>query len=327
VARRAEQCSVTFAREAPWRLVVALDALAFYLSTLTAPVPLAPDYGRSPHWLLSQQQVYFTWVAPVVVLAVAWHFRRRFPWLLGAVLVMGAALLPVLGLVPFDYQRYSTVADRYLYLAMLGPALAVAWLLSRHGGRAALAAVGAVVVVLAGLSFVQVQRWRDSQTLFHYTLSVNPRSLAAHLVLGAQYAERGQDAAALAEFDQALAANPGDAAALGGAGHIYLRQGKFEQAAEAYRQALVYGGGHPALNINLGAALAQAGRLDEAREALETAVAKLPDNAEAHGNLGNVLAVRRDFAGARREYETALRLDPNSGVARRGLAALDAAGK
>jgi tetratricopeptide (TPR) repeat protein len=327
LARAAEQSSVTYAPEAPWRVLVALDALAFYLLKLFVPLRLVPDYGRSPQWLLSQPQAYYTWVAPVVVLAVAWHFRRRNPWILGAVLVMGAALLPVLGLVPFDYQRYSTVADRYLYLAMLGPAIAVAWLLSRHGNGGVLAAAGAVVVVLAVLTFVQAPRWRDSRTLFGYTLSVNPRSLAAHLVLGSQYAAKGNDAAALAEFDQALAANPGDAAALGGAGHIYLRQGKFEQAAEAYRQALAYGGGHPALNINLGAALAQAGRLDEAQEALQTAVARLPDNAEAHANLGNVLAVRRDYAGARQHYETALKLDPNSGVARRGLAALNAAGR
>jgi Tfp pilus assembly protein PilF len=327
LARTAEQSSVTYAPEAPWRVLVALDALAFYLFKLVAPVRLVPDYGRSPHWLLDQQQVYYTWVVPVVVLAVAWHFRRRMPWLLAAVLVMGAALLPVLGLVPFDYQRYSTVADRYLYLAMLGPAIAVARLLSQRPTKAALAAAGGVVVVLAGLSVVQAQRWRDSGTLFRYTLSVNPRSLAAHLGLGSQYADRGQDAAALAEFDQALAANPGDAAALGAAGHIYLRQRKFEQAAEAYRQALAYGGGHPALNINLGAALAQAGRLDEAQEALQIAVAKLPDNPEAHANLGNVLAVRRDYAGARQHYETALRLDPNSGVAKRGLATLNAAGR
>ena len=40
-------------------------------------------------------------------------------------------LLPVLGLIPFDFQHYSTVADRYAYLAMLGPAIALAWGLTR----------------------------------------------------------------------------------------------------------------------------------------------------------------------------------------------------
>ena len=35
-----------------------------------------------------------------------------------------AGLLPTLGFVPFRHQGISTVADRYAYLAMLGPAIA-----------------------------------------------------------------------------------------------------------------------------------------------------------------------------------------------------------
>ena len=33
----------------------------------------------------------------------------------------------MLGLVSFDFQSYSTVADHYLYLPMLGVALCAAW--------------------------------------------------------------------------------------------------------------------------------------------------------------------------------------------------------
>src|SRR5205814_471550 len=83
-----------------------------------------PDYGRSPQWVLGQPEVYYTWAATAVLLAVPWHFRRSARWALASVLLFVVALLPTLGLVPFDYQRYSTVADRYLYLAMLGPAVA-----------------------------------------------------------------------------------------------------------------------------------------------------------------------------------------------------------
>lgn len=287
LARTAEQSSIAFAPSPPWRVLIALDALAFYLYKLVLPISLSPDYGRSPHWLLAQTLVYSTWVVPVVLLAVAWHVRLKTRWPLACVLVFGAALLPTLGLVPFDFQRYSTTADRYLYLAMLAPALALAWLLSGRLKAAPLLAAALVVglAALATLSHVQTYRWRDSQTLFRYTLTVNPRSLAAHLVLGSLYAARGQDEQALAEFDQALRANPGDAAVLGNVGHIYLRQNRFEEAAAAYREALLFGGGHPALNINLGAALAQLGRTEEALAALNIAVNAAPGSADAHVNL------------------------------------------
>lgn len=329
LARTAEQSSIAFAPSPPWRALIALDALAFYLYKLVLPISLSPDYGRSPHWLLAQTLVYSTWVVPVVLLAVAWHVRLKTRWPLACVLVFGAALLPALGLVPFDFQRYSTTADRYLYLAMLAPALALACLLSGRLKAAPLVAAGVVVglAALATLSHVQTYRWRDSQTLFRYTLTVNPRSLAAHLVLGSLYAARGQDEQALAEFDQALRANPGDAAVLGNVGHIYLRQGRFEEAAAAYREALIFGGGHPALNINLGAALAQLGRTEEALAALNIAVDAAPGSADAHVNLANVLLVKQQWQEARRHYEIALRLNPQSAPAKQGLARLNAAGR
>ena len=53
-----------------------VDTLAFYLYKLVAPVWLCPDYGRSPQWVLSRQELYYTWIAPVVLLAVAWHAGR-----------------------------------------------------------------------------------------------------------------------------------------------------------------------------------------------------------------------------------------------------------
>lgn len=327
LVREAERGAPVDVPSLPWRGLIALDSLAFYLYKLVLPIRLAPDYGRSPHWLLESSQPYYAWIAPVVLLAVAWHVRRDAKWVPACMLLFVAALLPTLGLVPFDYQRYSTVADRYLYLAMLAPALALGSVLSRHPRPAYFAASGAAVAVLAILSHVQTYRWRDSQTLFAHTLSVNPRSLAAHVVFGYLHAAKGNDDAALAEFEQALRANPTDAAALSHVGNIHLRRGRFGDAAAAYRAALVSGGAHPALNLNLGAALAQLGRTEEAAAVLSDLVARMPDNADGHANLANVLMVRQDWAGARRHYETALQLDPKTNVAREGLARLDSMGR
>ena len=326
LVREAERGAPVEAPPAAWRALVALDSLSFYLYKIALPVRLAPDYGRSPQWVLGRPEVHYTWVAPVVLFAVAWHLRKSQEWLAACVLVLAAALLPTLGLVPFDYQRYSTVADRYLYLAMLAPALALAWLLSRHPRPAYVAASIMALGLLAVLSHLQAYRWRDSETLFRHTLAVNPRSLAAHVVFGYRHAARGDDDAALAAFGQALKTNPTDAAALTHVGNIHLRCGRFAEAADAYRAALM-NGAHPRTNINLGAALAQMGRTDEAESVLREAVARLPDNPNAHSNLANVLAVRQDWRGARRHWEEALRLDPTSANARQGLGQLKAMGR
>ena len=62
------------------------------------------------------------WVSCMIVFILAtgaFISRKRFPWLSQALLISVAALLPVLGLIPFTFQEYSTVADRYTYVALL----------------------------------------------------------------------------------------------------------------------------------------------------------------------------------------------------------------
>ena len=104
-----------------------LKGVAFYLSKLVVPFWLGPDYGRAPEWVLAQWWHWFTGLVPWGLALWLWSRRTRVPWLVAAVGVFVTGLLPVLGLVPFAFQAYSTVADHYMYSAMLGPALALAW--------------------------------------------------------------------------------------------------------------------------------------------------------------------------------------------------------
>lgn len=329
LARASQADAPVYPVAAHLRPIVALDSLSFYLRKLVLPINLGPDYGRSPHWLLTglRDQLHVTWVLPALLLIgclIAWRRTRR-P--LACFLVFTVALLPSLGLVPFDYQRFSTVADRYLYLAMLAPAVAVAIGLSRTRNPGVAAFVGCVVVVLAVLSHRQTYHWKNTNTLFLRALEVNPRSLAAHSVLGYRYAAAGNDERALEEYGMALEANPGDPRVLFNLGNLLLRRGQFADAEAAYRQALPRMPRYSTLRSNLGVALAQMGRREEALASLREAVRLDPNSADAHANLAVVLMAAEDWARARRHFEEALRLSPNSAVARRGLARLDAAGR
>ncbi|HWC89027.1 MAG TPA: hypothetical protein VG433_05220, partial [Pirellulales bacterium] len=116
------------------RPLVACDALTFYLRKLIVPLRLGFDYGRTPAVVLSSAARYWAWIAPACVLGLALVSRHRRMWLTAAGIFV-AGLLPVLGFVPFLYQDISTVADRYLYLPMLGVALALAVWLDRHWSR------------------------------------------------------------------------------------------------------------------------------------------------------------------------------------------------
>src|SRR5262249_38527157 len=131
------------------RPFIAGDALAFYLYKLFVPMRLAMDYGRRPGVVLARGWIYAAWLGPWIICLGALRCRRRAPWLLAGFGIFVTALLPVLGLIPFNFQAYSTVANRYAYVAMLGPALALGGSLARTRHRAACGLAVAVVLLYA----------------------------------------------------------------------------------------------------------------------------------------------------------------------------------
>jgi Flp pilus assembly protein TadD len=234
------------------RPLIALDALWFYISKLFWPVALRPEYSRTPRFVIESGLIYWTWIFPVAAGVLLWRARRTQPLLVVGALIFGLALSPVLGLVPFSFQYYSTVADRYSYLAMLGPALVVASLLMKSKWNAAYAVVGVWLLLLAGLSFRQTAFWRDSETLYRYTIAVNPRSWQARINLGALLSDERQ----------------------------------FDRAEQLYREALKLQPQYPESYNNIGTLLKRRGKVNEAIPFFIKAAEVSPIFADAYYNLG-----------------------------------------
>jgi tetratricopeptide (TPR) repeat protein len=158
------------------RPLVALDALAFYLAKLLVPIDLNFDYGRTPTALLRNvdlhNAIYWTWSIPLIVAGAILLSRRK--QLIAAGLIFALGVAPVLGLTPFIYQFYSTVADRYAYLSMLGVALAVAWILQNYNKRLLYGVISGLLILYCGLSFAQSAVWADSETLYERGIKLNP---------------------------------------------------------------------------------------------------------------------------------------------------------
>jgi protein O-mannosyl-transferase len=200
--------------------LIALDSLAFYLGKLILPIGLKFDFGRNPQAVLTDPSLhhplYWTWIFPVAVAIAIWRSRRKELILAGSIFFL--ALLPELGLKTFAYQYYSTVADRYVYLSMLGVALAVAWWLDRHGTRPMAVVVACVIGVLGCLSFVQAQQWTDTETLYSNGLD---HTRPSHLIALGSY----QDDLAIPYMRRAEQAN---------------QMGHYEEGRELADQALAY---------------------------------------------------------------------------------------
>ena len=88
-------------------------ALAFYYGKLFWPVGLTIDYGRTPSRVLTGHILFGNLAVLSGLGIILWMVWRDYRGIALGAAIMLAGLLPVLGLVPFGFQEYSTVADHF----------------------------------------------------------------------------------------------------------------------------------------------------------------------------------------------------------------------
>jgi protein O-mannosyl-transferase len=205
------------------RPLIAADSLTFYLSKLILPLHLTFEYGRTPAAVLSDPApnlLYWTWTIPLAITVFLWRFNNSKLTLAALIFLLG--VLPVLGFVPFEFQYHSTVADRYVYVSMLGAALAAAWFLARFPTPSACAAACAVLAFFCTVSFVQAGRWKNTEVLYEYGRQFRAATPLHLFVLG-QYKDKESEVAqdnsrpdeqqlflaqAIADYQEALKMDP-----------------------------------------------------------------------------------------------------------------------
>lgn len=235
IARIAQTTELVQPVAIPRRALVAMDAVAFYLGKLFAPLNLATDYGRTPAHVFSTGIGSALLVLALAVIAIAVSRSRV---VIASALILLGGLVFNLGLVPFQFQLYSTVADHYIYLAMLGPALAAAYAVGRLPLRISLPIAAIAIATLGVLSVRQTLIWRDSVTLFTHSVMVNPHSAGLHNNLGRALGERSDLDGAAEHFRAALAIQSGTALARRNLALVEFRRGNIDAAIEQLKQSI-----------------------------------------------------------------------------------------
>ena len=332
------------------RPFIAGDALTFYLFKTSVPIDLGVDYGRTPHWVMSRVWGYLAWVVPVALLMFGYLNRRRRPitWLGALLFVM--FLLPTLGLVPFAYQAYSTVADRYAYLALIGVGLMVADAVDGARSQMTAARVAATAyLALALLSFNQSRYWLMSSTFLRHTIDVNPAAAFAYNNLGDAELANGDLGAALADYRACVERDPTRVMAevnlaevytalhqpaeaaraiaqaeqapemtaddLSNLGIALMKMNQPARALQALASAAAMEPGSPSTLFNQANALAAVGQFDQAEAVFRRCIALAPTLAGAHTGLGIVLAETGRLPDAISEFQAAVHLQPNDPAA------------
>lgn len=297
--------------------VVAVD----YLAAAVWPAGLATPYPYDLARLtpLRVAGCALLLAALTALAARAWsrrpHLAVGWAWYL-------IALLPVIGLVQVGSQAR---ADRYTYLPLVGPAVALVWevalqlgaLPARRARLAGAALVAAAVVPAAWATSSQVALWRDNEVLFRHTLAVTGPNAIAHHALGLGLFRQGRHDEAAAELRRAVTISERYPEGWTALGEAFLAAGALDDAVAAYEKAVATGAADPALRAKLVAGLnaiamrrVKEGDVAAAEQLLREAIAFAPTDATSHGSLGVLLARSGRLDEAEREFAEAVRLDP-----------------
>lgn len=311
----------------PWQLRAANATIGYvaYLWKTVWPTHLAAFY---PLFAISPARVAGAALALAAVTVAAIAQRGRRPYLLVGWLWYLITIAPVIGLLQAGEQG---MADRFMYVPLIGILLIVAWgacdlagRLMPHGSWVMMGVATTVIAALAVTARAQVAHWSDSVALWEHGTRVTPESYIAHENLGQALRERGRLEEAKASYERALthapARSPGYLAVIHNSlGMVLTREGQTNEALEHFASAVGLNPGFAEAQSNLANALTSSGRIPEAIPHYQEAIRLKPDYTEPRVGLGGAL-LRQGHAGdAIPHYREALRLDPNLAEAHNGL--------
>jgi hypothetical protein len=315
------------------RIAMAFWSIARYVRTTVLPLGLSPLYEApdrvdvwSPPYLTSALSILVITAALVVA-------RRQWPAGLAAWVIYLLLLAPVSGVIPIGPQQG---ADRYTYLPSLSVSVliggaVIAVVRARGGGllapRYARLALGGIVVWLGGfaaLASAHTAVWRDHETLWQWSVDVDPDCGICHGNLGEAFRLGGRLEPAIAHLSHAIALRPHQTIFRRDLGFALLQAGRVPEAVTVLRDVVTRMPRDVDVQNFTGLALMHDGRHEEALGHFRAAIALAPARADLHVNVAAAFASVGRNDAARQHAERALALDPGQSQARALLEAVSA---
>ena len=266
----------------PERVELVLRNASFYLQKSVFPTDLTFVY---PRWNLGTVAIdafipLVVWAAALAAVLV----RKPQGWrgIAASQAVVIVMLLPVLGVFDIYFFKYAFVADHYLYLALPAVVCLIVSALAQLPDRVAIAAIGSLCVIFAGMSWGQSHIYQNNEALWTDTARKNPDAWMAHNNLGVIAQGEGRYADARTLYEAALKHQPGELDLAGlhlNLGNVSFFLEDFEEAKRHFAKAV---------SFNLG--------LTQAWCNLATSYAKLGDDALQVATLRNALKFADDEA-------------------------------
>lgn len=175
-------------------------ALFVYVGQFLLPIHVDADWDFPISRTLFDQGAILGLIGLVLLIGVAWYYRRRFPLATYGFLAFLVLMAPTSSILPIA----DPIADRRLYLSMIGLLLIVVDLLRRVPlpSRQLATACAVVLLALAWAAHAHAAVWSDPVLLWQDTASKSPNKRRVHFQLASAYFDAGHCELAIPEFER-----------------------------------------------------------------------------------------------------------------------------
>ncbi|MDD5492931.1 MAG: tetratricopeptide repeat protein [bacterium] len=199
------------------------------------------------------------------------------------------ALLPVSNIIPLE----ALLAERFLYLPLVGASIAMAVPLTRLKTKWGYALITLLLVFYLVRTIQRNMDWHDDHTLWASTVITSPESPRAHFALGQVYYKEGNYCSAVHEYQAALGLNPDVAELYNVLGLAYEGEKSWTTAIAVYQAGLkaksLTNDTKINLLLNLGNSYSHLGKPDVASAYYRKVLELEPGNAAARHNLDLII--------------------------------------
>ncbi|MGD0077417.1 MAG: tetratricopeptide repeat protein [Sedimentisphaerales bacterium] len=278
------------------RIANAFVAYIRYIGKTIWPSGLAVFYPNQRINLLNVTAI-ICFLLFILITAISVYAGRRRKYLVVGWLWFVVTLVPMIGLVQAGAQ---SMANRYMYISMLGLLIIVAWSVKEFVGnrlsRRAITAVLAIAILSAAVMVTrtQVGYWRSELTLFEYALEVTKNNAIAETNYASALFREGRFREAELHYSNAVRIDPKySSKARNNLGYIFLREGKPYESAACFTELLKQEPNFLNANFGLAVALSRQGKYDEAIRYFKKVMELDPKLPNARAKMGYVLLMAK----------------------------------
>jgi protein O-mannosyl-transferase len=294
----------------------AFNSYIEYLGKILYPNNLSVIYPH-PGEVYSWVKLLFYPAILILISYVVWRIRRTNPWILFGWILFFWGILPVSGIVQAGRQA---MADRYLYIPMIGILIILVMLgsivMSKMMNRqprsrvkvAQFVAMFLVTGLLAVSSHAQIQKWKNSETLFSHAVKVTSSNYVALNNLGVELIRQHRYEEAQDYLLQSLKVKKT------AHGRFNLARVRYHLGDHVQAEAMLLEGlkssPEPGAYLYLSNIELERDKLDRAEVYLRELLRLTERIPEAHHNLGYIFYQRGRFSVAKTCFLKALQLNP-----------------